>query len=156
MTKIRQNQPKESNKNTLYTTRQKLLKKSLKHKTIHRTIQYSDSNKSLNITVPKNHSNTKKNTHNEIKTQTNNAITVNQAVERVFAFSGGFSLLQRRQGREGRGRSISIDNLGICIKGYQRGVEYTTLPVFDMEDKFQALILPYESTVPSKISIIIN
>ena len=35
-------------------------------------------------------------THNKIKKETNNTVTVNQAVDRAFAFLGEFLLLQRR------------------------------------------------------------
>ena len=58
--------PKQSNENTPYATRPKALKrdkndqkKSQKHKTIHSTIQYIDSYKSLHSTVPKTHTNRK-------------------------------------------------------------------------------------------------
>ena len=61
MTKIRQNRPKQSHKNTPYTKRQKLTKQGhQKSKTIQNNVQYSDSYKSLKSTVPKNNTKTKK------------------------------------------------------------------------------------------------
>ena len=51
-------------------------------------------------------------------------------------------------------RYIYIDKLSIQLKGFQRGIKNMTPFVFDMEDKFQASILPSTFTLSIKIGII--